>query len=238
MVLSRVESFLHRVTCEIVPNVHQISFRNVNITIIAEKELTIIDTGYRGYSSLIADFIRSLGRSLAETSLIIISHNYLDHSGGLAELRKLTRAKVAVHKADITVGGAQPPGKRGSLAVAFRSALYVKSIEVDIQLEGGEVLAPLGGLEVIHTPGHTPGSISLYSRKYKLLFVADALRRLERSVGLPSRLASSDWKQALESIKRLALLDFDILCFGHGPPLSRGAHARLLRLAEKLSRKL
>ncbi|MFC1992104.1 MBL fold metallo-hydrolase [Chloroflexota bacterium] len=212
-ILGRIQS-----TSEIVPYVYQLAMRGTNTILIVEDKLTLIDTGHRGTTPQIIEFIRYLGRSPEEISLIILTHNHIDHVGGLAKLRQLTPAKVAIHKSDI--------GSRKSLPSA-------ESEDVDICLEGSEVLEPLGGLEIIHTPGHTPGSISLYSPRNKLLIVGDALRKRRKTVLPPAKMISSDMTQARESIKKMAGLDFNVLCFGHGLPLVDNARARIQELIER-----
>jgi len=223
---------------EIIPHVYQITSRGCNIILIVEEKLTLIDTGFRGSSSKIIGFIHSLGRSAKEINLIIITHNHLDHVGGLPELRKLTTAKVAAHKADISEGELPYPRVVQKLLHIppfsfFRHLVYAKPSEVDIQLEGGETLSPLGGLKVIHTPGHTPGSISLFSPQNKLLIVGDALYNLYKNIRLPPKFVSTDLPQAIDSIKRIAQLDFDVLCFGYGRPLTKDASAKVQDLIKK-----
>jgi len=229
-------------TLEIIPNVYQLSIRAVNVFLVVEKELTLIDVGLYGSSAQIVDFINRLGRSVEEIGLIIITHNHFDHMGGLAELRELTRAKVAAHGAGIlnTDEELPFPGGRGVGKLlrfrpfsSLRKHLALKPEDVDILLEGGEVLEPLGGLRVIHTPGHSPGSISFYSPGNRLLIVGDALVRSRRSLRLPHKMVSIDREQAIDSVREMAKLDFDILCFGHGRPLAGDAHAKLLLLLEK-----
>jgi glyoxylase-like metal-dependent hydrolase (beta-lactamase superfamily II) len=221
---------------EVIPQVYQITSKYTNVILIAEEELTLIDTGVRGSSSNIIKFVRSLGRSVEEITLIILTHNHLDHIGGLAELKKFTTAKVAIHKDDISGGGNNSPSSdfgvvRKLLHVpplsSLRPFVCISSNEVDIQLEGGEILSPLGGLKVIHTPGHTLGSISLFSPQRKLLIVGDTLRTWHGDIRLPPKLVSADLIQAIDSVKRIAQLDFDIICFGHGKPLIKGALAKV-----------
>ena len=240
MVLSQLHSITRNRTLEIIPNVYQIANRGANIILIVEEELTLVDTGFLGSSAQVTNFIHSLGRSVEEISLIIITHNHFDHAGGLAELRKLTRAKVAVHQADIndTEGQSTYPGViRGLMRIppfsALRSVFSIRSDDVDIPLAGGEVLEPLGGLEVVHTPGHTPGSISLYSPREKLLIIGDALGKRRRGLRLPPKMASTDLTQAIDSVRRIARLDFNILCFGHGRPLSGDVHSKVQDLVER-----
>lgn len=235
-VISKIRRLIQS-THEIIPNVYQLTNRGVNVILIVEEKLTLIDTGLRGSSPQIINFIHHLGRSPEEISLIIFTHNHVDHMGGLAELKQLTSARVAIHKADISDIENQPSRtgarRKKPLSSTLRSVFSVKFSDVDIQLEGGEVLEPLGGLEVIHTPGHTPGSISLFSPQNKLLIVGDALRKRRKTLNLPPKMASSDLTQAMDSIKMMAQLDFNILCLGHGLPLSDDAHAKMQDLIER-----
>ncbi len=241
MVLSQARGIMRKRTLEIIPDVYQIANRGANIILIVEEELTLVDTGFLGSSAQVTDFIHSLGRSVAEISLIIITHNHFDHAGGLTELSKLTRAKVAVHQADIGDSEAHLPFAgviRRLLRVppfsALRSAFSIRASEVDILLEGGEVLKPLGDLMVVHTPGHTPGSISLFSSRNRLLIGGDALSKRRQSPRLPHRLASTDYSRAMDSVKEIGRLDFDILCFGHGRPLTGDVRSQMRGLIEKI----
>ena len=238
-ILSR-RARISRGALEIVPQVYQLTIRAVNIILIVEEKLTLIDTGFVGSSARIAEFIGRLGRSVQEVGLIIITHNHFDHIGELAELRKLTGAKVAAHKA--AVAGTEgelpyPAGVRRLLRIPLFSSMSRRFVlqpdDVDIQLEGGDVLKPLGGLKVIHTPGHTPDSISLYSPGSRLLIVGDALVRRSKIPQIPHKMVSSDLVQAVDSVKKMVELDFDILCFGHGRPIMEGARERVAMLLER-----
>jgi len=238
--LFRSQGIISENILEVFPNVYQMTFRGVNVLVLAEAELTIIDTGFRASVPKIIDFVRGLGRSPAEINLIIITHNHFDHVGGLSDLRKLTRAKVAAHKADIYDVNGQLPYPRlvqKTLKVrpfsAFRSFLGIGHSDVDIQLSGGEVLQPMGGLKVIHTPGHTPGSICLFAPRHKLLIVGDVLVKHSQTIHFPHKSASTDLSQAVKSVQRLAGLDFEIICFGHGRPLTENARAKLQALAAR-----
>ncbi len=219
---------------QIILGLHQVAVRSTNIFLIIEEEITIVDAGFRGSAKRIARAINNLGRSMEEVGLIIITHNHLDHIGGLPGLREITSAKVAIHRADLSYSEEGLPYS-GFLKLLlkipgvsfFWPLIYAKPDDVDIQLEGGEVFSPLGGMEVIHTPGHTPGSVSLFSPQKKLLIVGDILNSGHRDLWLTPKSVSSDVLQARESVKRLAQLDFDILCCGHGKPIIGGASAVL-----------
>ncbi len=224
---------------EVVPGVHRLAIRSANVYLLAGEELALIDTGFPGSSGGIVDCIRGFGRSEKEITSVIITHNHVDHMGSLAELRPLARFEALAHRADLA--GTDPPypiGIRRLLRVPFlhpvRRHFALAPEDVDVRLEGGEVLDPLDGLEVVPTPGHTPGSISLYSARHRILFVGDALQKRRGAPAMPARRVSTDLVAAVESIARMAALDFDILCLGHGRPLTDNPRDKLAALAERL----
>lgn len=187
--------------------------------------------------------LTSLGRSPEEVSYIVSTHYHLDHTGGIAQLSKSCSGKVALHEADIPLIHSSDerrlpnPARHtalGLLMTPLIAWLRPDQFSVDIQLQHGSRLEALGGMEVVHTPGHTPGSISLHFTREGLLMVGDAMTYRWGKLGLPSCWFTADMDQAKESIRRLAQLDFDVLCFSHFPPIKKGA-ARLLRqFAESL----
>ena len=103
-------------------------------------------------------------------------------------------------------------------------------------LRDGDVLPVLGGLEVIHTPGHTPGSVCLWAPRDGLLFTGDVLQRRFGRVSFASSLFSDDVRAARRSVQRLASLDVRAIVFGHYPPLTDGARDVIARLAHEASR--
>jgi len=218
--MSFISTLFHRIqnTLEIIPDVYQLTIRGSNTILVVEEELTLIDAGLRGSAPQIMNFIQNLGRSPEEISLIIFTHNHVDHVGGLAELKQWTSGKVAIHKSDI--------GGRKILP-------SIEAEDVDIHLDGGEAFKPLGGLNVIHTPGHTPGSISIFSPEKQLLVAGDALRKRRKILHLPPKLLISDLADAIESLKKIAQLDFDILCFGHGLPMAEDVKIRIQDLIDR-----
>jgi glyoxylase-like metal-dependent hydrolase (beta-lactamase superfamily II) len=198
--------------------IYQITIRSSNMLLIIEDTLTLVDTGYRGSAPQILEYIKNIGHSPEELSLIILTHNHIDHVGGLAELKKMTGAKAAIHKSDIAIRKSQP-----SAGPEY----------IDYPLEGGAFFDIFGGIEVIHTPGHTPGSICLYSAKNKFLIAGDALRKRREVIQLPFRVADSNMSQAVESVRKISGLDFNTLCFGHGLPVSGNIKSKIQNLFSK-----
>ena len=92
-----------------------------------------------------------------------------------------------------------------------------KPVKPDVLLKDGE---QVDGLSVIHTPGHTQGSICLYCEGPKAMFVGDALRTdKNRSVKLPSATMTFNVEEAKNSIRKIAAYEFELLLPGHGPPI-------------------
>ena len=230
-------------TMQVIPNVYQLSFRHVNIFLIVEDKLTLIDTGFRRNPEGLFDFIRELGKSPEDIKFIILTHNHVDHTGGLAELKKITKAQVAAPRIDFTLGKDVLPYPGGNFLgkvlqvpalSSIRKRLVLSAGEIDVLLDGGEELPVLGGLQVIPTPGHTAGSISLYAPQKKLIFVADALKKRHGVLSLPLKTTTTDLNQAAASVEKMAQLDIDTICFGHGRPITEDAKARLAKLLEKI----
>ena len=163
----------------------------------------------------------------------------MDHTGSLDELKALTGAKVAAHREDAPyISGETPPsapsprGLLSRLGARILSLSRAKGAGVDILLEDGQELSLLGGMKVVHTPGHTPGSISLFFPQRRLLMVGDVLNN-RRRLSFPPRMFSVDIVQARQSVKRLTELEFDTLCVGHGSTITESAAARVQDLVNR-----
>jgi len=228
---------------KITPSLYQIIDRRNNIFLIVEEKLTLIDTGFRVSVPLILETIRRLGRRPEELALIVLTHNHFDHAGGAAALRKITGCKIAACPVDFTIGKDNVPYPGGRYVARLlqapplapvRRRLLLGSDSIDIPLADNQMLPVLGGLKVLSTPGHTPGSISLYAPAPKILFVGDALNKRN---GLPYRTVTLNLEAAVASALKIASQDAQILCFGHGKPIKTGAMLYLSHLAEKVKQK-
>lgn len=228
---------------EVIPQVYQVTVNYANIFVIAEEKLTLIDTGYFGSSGRTVKFIKSLGRSPREVTLIILTHNHLDHSGSLEEWRRLTDAKTAAPYLDLALEDGIIPYPRGRYLAKvlntrpmskIKHHFVLKPDDVDILLRGSEEFPVLGGLKVVPTPGHTAGSLSLYSPKRKIIFVADALNNRSNILRLPIKTETSDMDKAVSSVKMMAEMDLQTICTGHGKPVTVDAKGKLSRLVKKL----
>jgi glyoxylase-like metal-dependent hydrolase (beta-lactamase superfamily II) len=230
----------------ITKNVHQLSgmrstgIWGANIFLLLDKSITLVDTGLKGKAASILGEVKHLGYSPSDIANIIITHHHADHAGSLAELKKATGARILAHPSDVPyIDGRLPqPGPArprwlGKALAPFSRFWGTVPISVDTLINDEDVLPVLGGVRILHTPGHTPGSISLYLPQSKLVIVGDLLAN-RFGLSLPSMLFTVDIAQEINSIKKLASLDFDIVCFGHGRPLLHEAQQKVAHFAERL----
>jgi glyoxylase-like metal-dependent hydrolase (beta-lactamase superfamily II) len=228
---------------EVVRGVHSIERVRMSHAFLVEGEgLTLIDTGMRGSGESVLSAMAALGRRVSDLRHIVISHHHFDHTGSLAHLAEVSQATVSVHVADAPyVRGdlPRPPFRRvgfsGWLMRPFMGLFPTnpEPCHVDRELQDGDEIEAAGGLKVIHVPGHTPGHIALLMPSKRILFAGDAVLNV---LGLrpPLAMATVDMAQAKESVRRMAALDFDIACFGHGGIMRKEAVLHFRRFAEKL----
>lgn len=226
---------------EVSPNVHLLR-GFTNVVIIAEETLTVIDTGFRGNEKRILKAIGRLGRSASEIENILINHHHADHVGSAARLRQLSGGKVFAHKDEVPyITGELPPTPLKQHPriltrtiwplVARTRFIRAEATEVNA-LEDDQVLPPLGGLRVIHIPGHTPGTACFYSPERRLLIGGCVVWNWLGRLSLPFFRWDAD--KAKESLCKVAQLDFEILIPAHGPPLLQDAAQRIRKLADKV----
>ncbi len=237
---------------QVLPNVYRIKIRlgYVNAYLISHDEgLTLIDSGLTGQSRTILEAISHTGRTPADLKEILITHHHSDHTGSLASLVETTGAKAYVHALDtpITRGDEPVPGpNRASRLGKIVGPVIMRlqpsrmpPVPIERELEDGDYLPIAGGIRVIHTPGHTAGHVSyLWPQQGGILFAGDAAANF-RGLGPPVGMGgmfTEDVEQAKQSFRRLAALEFDSACFGHGGVLTGQAHSAFRQAVESMAR--
>lgn len=117
----------------------------------------------------------------------------------------------------------------------LRDVSLLRKIYADDLLEEGQSLPILGGMRVIHTPGHTQGSISLYLEKHGVLITGDMLLNNRGRFAKPFPFPGTDPEAYRRSLERLSRLQFDMACVGHGKPVVGGASEKLRRMLDNYS---
>ncbi|HOP65189.1 MAG TPA: MBL fold metallo-hydrolase [Spirochaetota bacterium] len=176
--------------------------------IISGGEGALIDTGTGKGQKKVTEGIKKAGIGLTDIRYIFLTHCHYDHTGGSEELKKITGAEVIAHELDARyLKSADPEVTAASWYGAKQPATTV-----DTEIKGDRGSFMLGTLEisVIHTPGHTPGSmvLTVISDGKTVLFGQDVHGPLHPSF-------KSDRIKYLDSLKLLLSLDADILCEGH-----------------------
>ena len=226
---------------KIADDVYQLRTLGARVTVLVNGgEAVLVDAGGRGSLGPIASGLEALDLSLEQVRLVVLTHYHPDHSGGLGKLVEATSAKVAVHNAEagIVSGEESAPSPYSNKVVArlsglFIAPLYGTPVEVDYPLEDEDFLPVVDAVKVIHTPGHTAGTICLHAGPQKLLIVGDALQFRLWRLSPPAQAVTRDSAQAKESLKKLVDLDFDTICFGHFPPLRGEAHETLREMLQE-----
>lgn len=174
------------------------------------REAAVIDPGGNA-----PDIVRILEQNQLKAIYIINTHGHIDHIGANSEVKDLTGAKILIHKADapmLTDTGAN---------YSFMFGGRIKSAPADQLLEDGDVIkiGKTVELQVIHTPGHSPGGICL--KTGKIIFVGDTLFR--GSIGRTD-FPGGSYPQLINNIKqKLFCYEDDVVCYpGHGPHTTIG----------------
>ncbi len=208
-----------------------------NVYLIDSGEPVLIDAGF----PLDTRRVFSLVSIPSAPVTAVATHYHLDHVGALAGMNGRV-CSIAAHDSDAEV--MEGKAEYGLFRVdRLRTVYYhalgpfffpMRKVTVDRRLAPGEIIC---GLEVVHVPGHTPGSIALYDPGEGYLFTGDCVRN-EGGVldGPPPQFTPGIEDSYFNIRERLLDLDFDVLLPGHGPPILSGGRRALYSMMEKQGR--
>ena len=220
---------------EVVDGVFEVGIGYVNVHLVVTDEgVVLVDTGLPGRSVRIGRALHEIGRKIGEVRTVLLTHHHADHTGGLAEIRRRSGARVVAHEADVAfITGAEQAVLRHPLLklVSLMIGRPEPAAVDDVVTFDGYV--PLPGFTALHTPGHTAGHLSfLLDRADGVLFAGDAAAgKRGGGVGSAPKMVSADLEEQARSFARLAGLEFDHAVFGHGPAVSGRAVERFRELA-------
>jgi glyoxylase-like metal-dependent hydrolase (beta-lactamase superfamily II) len=221
---------------QIAEDIYAISLGVVNAFLIEHDGWTIVDTGYPGSDDKILLALRELGAEPEAVKHILVTHCHADHTGSLATLKAATGAPAYMHPEDAaltrtgqTMRPFQPaPGLFKILApfVVSRSdsPQTVEAAEIEHEVKDGDELDLAGGLQIIHIPGHTVGQVAYLSpQNGGVLFAGDAAANF---LSLGYAPIYEDLAEGKRSLAKIAAMDFEVACFGHGRAITSGAAAK------------
>lgn len=174
-------------------------------------EAVVVDTGVTGSVNVIEAALTGVGLDWDQVGHVVITHKHSDHQGSLpAVLAQAPEADWYAGAGDI---GEITAPRGGSIAG-----------------DGDSVL----GLDIVETPGHTPGHISVLDPAGGILVVGDAVNGAEGGMVGANPRFSDDMGRADDSVRKLAGFDYEVILFGHGEPLTTGGSAAMSALADSL----
>lgn len=223
----------------VAPGVYRMKDIFVNIFIIQNREATdwvLVDTGLKSSATKIKTMAAGLFGNTGKPAAIIMTHGHFDHRGSLQQLAEEWNVPVFCHHmetpyltgrasyppADPTVGG----GMMTYLSFSYPKApINVQQFLSELSEDGS--IPELQDWRWVHTPGHTPGHISLFREKDGVLVAGDAIvttkaesaysvMRQSKTLSGPPKYFTPDWGAAARSAKELAALEPNVIATGHG----------------------
>lgn len=223
---------------QVVPGLYLLSNNNINAYLLEDgDDLVLIDTGLPTQAGMLQDDMRSVGHDPSELTNIIVTHEHPDHLGSAVELSGGT-VPISMHPAGNTISEAgvikqgMVPGPGLLNKIMYKLLISQDDAEFpaftpDKAINDGDVLDIAGGLEVIHTPGHTSGHVSLLWKKDSgLLIAGDAAANIPV---LNYMMAYDDVELGKKSLALLSAKSFEAAVFGHGKPILSGASTKFAK---------
>jgi glyoxylase-like metal-dependent hydrolase (beta-lactamase superfamily II) len=221
---------------QITPSLYQISLGPVNVFVIKDQGLTLIDTGNKGSMEPIFAALRKGGENPNAIKQIILTHAHPDHAGSAADIKNKLSVPLLAYQDEVRLieegmAGRTPMFLSPGVINWIVYNLFIKRatktndpIGVDQSLTHNEILPVAGGLQVLHTPGHSAGHIALLLKKEGILIAGDICTNV---AGLDVSTVNEDKALSIRSIIDVSELSFDKAVFGHGSLLKDGANQKL-----------
>jgi glyoxylase-like metal-dependent hydrolase (beta-lactamase superfamily II) len=190
------------------------------------RGLLLIDTGFTGLAEQIEDNLSDAEFDWDDVLGVILTHHDGDHAGSLAAVLDHTDATVYAHERCAPyVDGREEP-------IKSPDGQRYPTASVDVELvDGVRFQTKAGPMDVVFTPGHAPGHISLYFPEPALLVAGDALTAAEERLEGPSEQYTLEMAEALDSVAALAALEIEETVCHHGGFVEEGG-ARISDLVE------
>ena len=224
------------------PSLHRLGEEIVGCYLVEDAgEVTIIDAGVPAYYADLTAELAAMGRTIDDVRALVLTHGHDDHIGFAERLRVEHDVPVSIHELDLALArgevGNPSAGmgerKLGSLLHYLlwsmrHGGMRTKALTEVGTFDPGATLDVPGALRVIHTPGHTHGSVTFHAPGHDALFVGDALATdavIAERRGPQICAFAADPDAALASLANIEQLEAHWLLPGHGSPWTGGVAA-------------
>lgn len=212
-----------------------------------ERDLVLVDACFPMQFELLKACIENEGLEIGDITKIILTHQDIDHIGCVKEVLAGSEAKVLAGMAEAPyIDGRKKPVKLEALQNNYdnlsqdgkmwhdnlKAGFENRRFAINVPLENGDVLTYCGGIEIIETPGHTPGHICLYLKESGVLIAGDALNINDGMLIGPNPDYTFDMGLAAQSLNKLRGYDIKKIISYHGGLFQGDVAARLAEICE------
>ena len=166
--------------------------------------------------------LASIGSGPSDVTRLMLTHAHPDHAGGAAYVAQQTGKELGIHEddADFAREGVSPPRDQSFLLgrLLSRGKNGFPPVSVGETFTDGQVIPFAGGIQLVHTPGHSPGHVSLLHQDSGVLITGDAIFNV-RGLRWPITSFCTDFRMTKQTAGRLAELEYTTAAFTHGPEL-------------------
>jgi glyoxylase-like metal-dependent hydrolase (beta-lactamase superfamily II) len=187
-----------------------------------DGQVTLVDMGIKQSGKKVMAALASIGSGPSDVTRLMLTHAHPDHAGGAAYVAQQTGHEFGIHEADADFArrGVSPPRDQSFLLgrLLGRGKNGFPPVSVGETFTDGQVIPFAGGIQVVHTPGHSPGHASYLLRESGVLITGDAIFNV-RGLRWPIKSFCTDFRMTTQTAARLADLDYTTAAFTHGPEL-------------------
>lgn len=209
-------------------------FVNIYALVDEDGRVTLVDTGVKSSAARTAAGLAAMGKSVQDVHRIVLTHAHGDHAGNAANLvaeAGLDGVAISAIDAPYARIGQAPERDQATflgrlLTRMSKPGKDFPAVVVGEEFADGDVLPVAGGLRVVHTPGHTPGHVSLLHEDTGVLITGDSIWNV-RKLSFGVRAFCSDIALNRRTAHVLGELDYQVAAFTHGPHVSDNARERV-----------
>jgi glyoxylase-like metal-dependent hydrolase (beta-lactamase superfamily II) len=191
-----------------------------------DESVTLVDCGVKRAPAKIVSALEAIGKTPSDVTRIVLTHAHNDHAGGAAQMVQRSSVDGVMVHADDAAFIASGVGAPRDESVRF-GAMFSRMpgggfapADVNEHLRDGSIIDVAGGIRVVHTPGHTPGHISLLHEPTSVLITGDAIWNMRSRMSWPIAAFCTSAALNQQTAHALGELDYSIAAFTHGPQIS------------------